>query len=233
MEKLAGFNMQTLPNILYHFKTLPILLLHSNALHWEKKLRSYLWQHKKPRVALSSLVKHREQGGIGLPDLLAYYRATLLDQIKFWFTPTSDKSWVSIQQAIIAGHDFSAIAIVSLLSPTFHKLSYPTMVATLEVWWVLLDMSTPMEDSLTVNNLLRAYEWVISHFYVKDWIVRDYHFVDSLPESSLIQNRFWLSQIQHFHSSEKCKKTVIPGLFDIFYMTKESVVWKAYPFSSY
>lgn len=88
--KAAAFQMQVLPKILYAFKSLPILLPASFS-KCNTLIQTFLTHGRNPRIAFATQIKHSKSGGIGFPYLLAYYRASLLDQLKFWMEPTKDK----------------------------------------------------------------------------------------------------------------------------------------------
>lgn len=58
----------------------------------------FIWNGKKPRVAFSILTANKDLGGMGLPDIRNYHYASLLDQMKFWFTSPNDKLWLNIEK---------------------------------------------------------------------------------------------------------------------------------------
>lgn len=61
--RLAAFKMTVLPQLLYLFRTLPILLPQSYFKSLQSSFNTYIWQGKTPRCAFHKLVKHRSAGG--------------------------------------------------------------------------------------------------------------------------------------------------------------------------
>lgn len=47
--------------------------------YWFKEIRKllmmFLWGNKKPRIGLNELTKHRNKGGLGIPEIFTYYLA--------------------------------------------------------------------------------------------------------------------------------------------------------------
>lgn len=91
MGRIASFKMMVLPKILYIFRTVPIPLPTFFFNKLNTSLRSFIWKGLRPRIAFSTLMKQRSKGGMGVPIIKNDYRATLLDQLKAWFDPSSRK----------------------------------------------------------------------------------------------------------------------------------------------
>lgn len=73
-----------LPKRMYQFRTITLPL--------PKSL--YIWNGEKKAKCLSTIVslpKIRE--GLDFPSIMDYHRAVILDQIKYWWRPTTDKTW--------------------------------------------------------------------------------------------------------------------------------------------
>lgn len=47
------------------------------------------------------MTKYKLTGGLSLPDLRDYFVATLLDQVKFWFSNLEQKHWSDIEQSFV------------------------------------------------------------------------------------------------------------------------------------
>lgn len=116
---------------------------------------------------MNSLQKLRRCGGIGLPNLLDYYKASLLDQPKFWISPSEDRLWVSIEQTLINQQDFMALLAASLLSPTIiNKMPHPTIAATVDSWRTLISSQQIKENLPKLDMPIQTYEWLIPGFKV-------------------------------------------------------------------
>lgn len=70
--------------------TLPIPIASKLFTQFNSKLRNVIWMNKKLRVVYSIRTSAKCKGGIGLLDIQNYYYATLLDQMRFWFTTPED-----------------------------------------------------------------------------------------------------------------------------------------------
>lgn len=91
-------------------------------------------------------------GGMGLPNLQVYHQAVTLDQVKYWWRNSPDKSWPSMEAEILGVSDWKE----ALLDPIGTLESQPHMSppvrTTLHYWrellrgdicsWVLLYLNT-------------------------------------------------------------------------------------------
>lgn len=81
-----------------------------------KKFKNFIWNgKKKPRVAFSILTSNKIVGGMGLAEVKNYYNASLLDQMKHWFSSSEDKLWTNIEKEATLGHDLHALSMASYL----------------------------------------------------------------------------------------------------------------------
>lgn len=80
LGRIVAFKMLVLPKLLYYFRAMPIILLPSFFRSVEVTLKSVIWQVKKARIPYNPLIKHKSLGGVSLPIMSSYYRATILDQ---------------------------------------------------------------------------------------------------------------------------------------------------------
>lgn len=67
-----------------------------------------------------------------------------------------------------------ALMVASLMSLTLCKLDNPTVAGSLEAQRELLYIQTTNINISYIDIPIRAYEWLIPFFSVKDWLTRGF-----------------------------------------------------------
>lgn len=89
--------MNALPRLLYILQTASIHVPPTFFKTYKSLCSRFLWGERRPRISYTQLALPKHSGGVGLPELLKYYKAIHLSRISDWDVHASYKDWVNLE----------------------------------------------------------------------------------------------------------------------------------------
>uniref|UniRef100_A0A8C5H005 Reverse transcriptase n=1 Tax=Gouania willdenowi TaxID=441366 RepID=A0A8C5H005_GOUWI len=128
--------MNILPRLLFLFQSLPIKIPMSTFTTLNKWLSKFIWQNKRPRIRLKTLMCPKEIGGLNIPNLKNYYYAAQLRSLLTWVCQEEDSIWFGMEQGDCPGMFLDTIPFINpdAWSKEKKKVTNEWVKTTLSIW---------------------------------------------------------------------------------------------------
>lgn len=110
LGRINVIKLNVLPRFNFFFQMLPCFLSVEFFKSINSSLSRFIWNNKKPRISLKTLMKPESMGGLGLPNFQYYFWAAQLRNLISWSMERYESLWVQME-----AKPFEPLPLISLL----------------------------------------------------------------------------------------------------------------------
>lgn len=132
-------------------------------------LNKYLWQGKRARCAFSKLIKRRNAGGMGHVHIQDYYFASILAQLKHWFSPHANTPWKELELSQIPHGNLPNFLMTAPSCRSLSTTLAPPILASVRAW-MYLRANTKEVNGSSPLKLIAALKLLIPNITINKWV---------------------------------------------------------------
>lgn len=151
LERIQTIKVFILPKFLYIFRVLPIWLPKSFLIKCQKDIFRFIWNNKPHRISKLHMKRSVVKGGLAVPDLLLYNRATILAGLVKLYNTNYKTGWKLIENHLFLPYSFSELLWNNKANSEKPLIaSYFFLEAMFKTWNIVRPLLAPQVSLLTV-----------------------------------------------------------------------------------
>ena len=169
--RINTIKMNVMPKFLYLFQCIPIFLTKAFFCSIDKLISEFIWNKKNPRIRKSVLQRHRQHGGLSLPNFQFYYWSANIKVMLCWKELSSQETvpkWLQLENVSCGPTSLYALLCskLPLVQPISKYSSNPIVMNSVKIW-------TQFRRSFSLND-----------FSISAPIVRNHNFKPSIIDGA-------------------------------------------------
>lgn len=145
-SRIQIIRMNVLTRVLYLFQSLTVEVPQSQFMSLNRIISRFVWGGKNPRIRLETLQLPKEEGGMGLPILKAYFHAAQLRYIVGWYKPDYTAKWKEMEKQLGEYPVQSIIGDEETYNVIKNQVN-PITMFTLKLWFSIIKKHKIQKDT--------------------------------------------------------------------------------------